>query len=49
MTQYTKQNFIDMINDQVDKFVKEFNNLKGGISTMLKYMRKVIVDIMEKL
>lgn len=39
MTHHTKQNFIDMINDQVDKFVEEFNNVKGGISTMLRNMR----------
>ncbi len=49
MTQHTKQNFIDFIDDQVDKFIEEFNNVKGGISTMLKNMRRLITNIMEKL
>ena len=49
MTQHTRQNFIDMIGDLTNDFAEEFNKIKGGISTMLKSIRKLIINIMQKL
>ena len=46
MTQYTKHNFIDQLNND---FIKEFEKIKGGTSTILRGIRKLIIYIIQKL